>query len=241
MKTYPEFYEDCKRTYDPFGEYGAGRIERLTDFVRQYIDLPTGSKVLDIGCRYGISSAALVGAGYDVWALEYDFEPSVGAKEFFATKAQPVHIACGDARKMPFAEKSFAGVALLFNPIPHWNIDDCAAIFAESIRVLDSGGVMVTEFLDMLELQFAGGWKETFIDSLNDNEFLIVTRGFNTATGTVTQKHIDLCTNRHYDTEMHLWSQWLLEYLAKTAGFSQVQTLRQNSPMPRKVLVCKKF
>ena len=70
MPWYDEFFkEDYLQVYSPF--LTEQRTKEEVDFIEEILNLPTGSKILDLACGYGRHTIPLAGKGYDMTGLDY--------------------------------------------------------------------------------------------------------------------------------------------------------------------------
>ena len=108
---------------------------RIVDRIVELIDLPTGSRILDVGAGTGSYSRALADRGYEMTALE----PSSVMREQ-ADESLPISWVEGSAESLPFADGSFDG-AILILCIHHFT--DLAVAFSEIRRVIPSGPIVI--------------------------------------------------------------------------------------------------
>lgn len=127
--------------YDSIGEgYAATRVAdpRITERLTELLDLPKGSRILDVGAGTGNYSFALAEAGYLVTALEpsqvmREQRKNHGGLSWFE----------GFAESLPFPDASFEGVVmtLCMHHFMDWEIG-----LAEAVRVTGDGPIVILTF-----------------------------------------------------------------------------------------------
>ncbi len=112
--------------------------------VFQLLDLPRGSKILDIGAGYGLFSLEMRKRGYEVISSDLligiPIDKIKKVREIFRKDAQPFLFAQADATMLPFKDDSFDGV-LIADVIEH--VPDEDAALGEIRRVLRKRGVLI--------------------------------------------------------------------------------------------------
>ena len=99
--------------------------------------LPDGARVLELGCGDGRTLAALGALPCTVVGLDQAqaalalCQPPAGRPSF--------RLVCGDARRLPFRDRSFDAV-LLLHVLGHGRADDRVRMAAEAVRVTAPGG-----------------------------------------------------------------------------------------------------
>ncbi|MCL1978962.1 MAG: class I SAM-dependent methyltransferase [Methanomassiliicoccaceae archaeon] len=118
------FYRENKRPWR-----GIGKVS---------LDIPPGSKVLDIGCGNGKTTAALIKMGLDVTGL--DFSPSAISHciSVFGDKAKFTIAECD---RMPFSDNHF-DAAVAVHILEHLNETQLKDTVKEISRVLAPGGLV---------------------------------------------------------------------------------------------------
>ena len=105
-------------------------------------DLPSGSKILEIGCGSGKTIASMP-SNWNVAAIDVSKRAVEMARGFALGKIQ---MAVADARKLPFKDRSF-DVVFAFHVTGHVLGEDRRRMAIESSRVLkDSGRLFFREF-----------------------------------------------------------------------------------------------
>ena len=240
MRRFDEFYEDHKALYDPHSESGQKRIIDLTEVVREYIDLPENSIILDVGCGCGISTIALINRGYRAFGIDIRHNALVLGKEYISEKTLNIPLTCGDVRRMPFIDESIDGASLMFNPFPHWTLGDFRKISSELFRILKPGGKCVMEFNDFIQLIIQGQWRDVIVESTGNSASVSIGGFFNAESGTISRTYIAPDSGNTYSTNFHLWSQWLIDFMLVEAGFCEVHFIRQRTDSPRKIAIARK-
>lgn len=136
-----------------------GRLERLRteELLGRYLPGPP-AVIYDVGGARGAYALPLARAGYQVHLLD-PWPPHVEAAAV-ASRAQPDAPLCsvtvGDARRLPFDDRS-ADAVLLFGPLYHMiEPDQRALALAETQRVLKPGGVVLAAAISRYASTFDG-------------------------------------------------------------------------------------
>lgn len=130
--------------YEQEGLEGAIYRRRL-DIVLRWIDelaIPTGEKVLEIGCGAGRCTVALAQRGYLIHAMD-SVEDMLNSTQEHAIEAglsSSVTTSLGDAHKLAFPDGSF-GLVLAIGVIPYLHFPQKA--LREMARVLRPGGFLL--------------------------------------------------------------------------------------------------
>jgi SAM-dependent methyltransferase len=127
--------------YDKIGNgYNATRRadSRIVDRIIALLDLPQGSRIIDIGAGTGSYSRAMAARGYEMTSLE----PSTVMRDQATADASITWVA-GSAESLPFADCSFDG-AILILCIHHFS--DMAAAASEIRRVVRSGPIVIFSY-----------------------------------------------------------------------------------------------
>jgi SAM-dependent methyltransferase len=119
-----------------------GTHEKVLQLVREFIDAPERTRVLDIGAGMGALSARLLAAGYAVEAC--DLYPEV----FCAAGVHCRSVEAGG--RLPYDDQSL-DVALAVEIVEH--IENHATLFAEVRRVLRPGGLFLFTTPNILALR----------------------------------------------------------------------------------------
>lgn len=138
------FGQDYMNIYKHRDWEAAAREVRV---MAQWLDLPKGSSVLDIGCGMGRHALALSEAGYEVTGVDLS---NVLLKEALSHDGEGrVCWKQGDMRALPFAEGSFEATVNLFTSFGYFTLEeDNQLVLREIRRVLKEGGTFLIDFLN---------------------------------------------------------------------------------------------
>src|SRR5436305_1288631 len=129
------------REYEPIFDLESDRreIARLTEIM----ELPVGSRILDVPCGQGRHAHLLAEAGYDVDGLDYSAHLLAAAKKRGTGKN--LRYTRGDMRKLPAKwTRKFDAVIDLFTSFGFFaHPKDDAKVIHEFARVLKPGGILV--------------------------------------------------------------------------------------------------
>lgn len=112
------------------------------------LGLAPGAKVLDVGTGRGRSAIFLASRGFDVVTGEPSTDTTHYAGHDWEDGARKVGLRdkirfqAFDASDMPFSDGAFDAV-VYFGVLHHVDAESRGAVFAESVRVLKSGGAVV--------------------------------------------------------------------------------------------------
>jgi len=141
-REHAEAYDEASDIYDTyeglFFPYLFGRIHYLLK--ERFIPaLPTGARVLDIGCGTGQQTLLFDKSGFDVVGIDI----SHGLVKVANKKLGKGVCMVSDACKLPFPDASFDAVSSAGSTVNH--IPDYACFFEEAGRVLKPGGYLFLE------------------------------------------------------------------------------------------------
>lgn len=125
-------YDQIGKKYDSTRKADPEIVEEIF----QLFDPVDGQKFLDVGCGTGNYTIALAEKGMNVTGLDVSLQMIETARK----KMSSVEWVHGDAKHLPFSDRSFDGV-LCFLAIHH--IKELALFFSEAQRVLKPGGKIV--------------------------------------------------------------------------------------------------
>lgn len=121
---------------DAYDVFTPATNDRLIDAFVALSQLPSGSRVVDLGCGSGVFTDVLQRRGYRCSGV--DLSPKL--IEIARTKFRDVEFLEGDVERLPFADMSFDGV-LLSGLVHH--LPDPSRCAAEVFRILRPGGRFV--------------------------------------------------------------------------------------------------
>ena len=127
-------YEEMAR--DRFSSafaYGRHKIDEL--LTAELTSLPTGSKVLDIGCGTGPYLGLIQDAGHEAFGLE----PAQGMRERATADHPLADVRDGVASALPFADGEF-DLVMAIEVYRYLSAPDISAAYREAWRVLRPGG-----------------------------------------------------------------------------------------------------
>lgn len=110
-------------------------------YLKYFRQIPSGSKVLDIGCGPGYFSLLLSSMGMQVTAADYSENMLEEAKAITKLNlASNVEFVRADAQDLPF-EGNFFDAIVSRNLV--WNLENPEEAYAEWLRVLKPGGKLI--------------------------------------------------------------------------------------------------
>ncbi len=115
--------------------------------------LPTGVKVLELGCGDGKTLAALVAADFQVTGVDVSPTAVNLAKEKIGVK---VKFVVGDVCRLPFKGKSFDAVVAI-HVFDHLTESERKLAVEEAKRVLKPGGILFFEGFSVKDFRFGKG------------------------------------------------------------------------------------
>jgi len=209
--------------YDPTTKSGARRINLLADLVREYLE-PGGGTALDVGCGMGVSTAALLAGGFQkVVGIDIQEDYITKAKEYAARSGLQAKFRLMDIRDLGFDDGSFDAVAMLYNPLPHWSMDEMEVILRECYRVLAPGGWIMVHYLDWVALLHEG-YANSLVEETESGYLVSHHAELNTFEGYIRRLYTGPSEPRGFFAKFHLWAPWLLAYLMKKVGFTTIET-----------------
>lgn len=102
--------------------------------------LPSGSRVIELGCGNGKTLSAMIGRGWDVTAIDFSSR-AVTMSRTNPGILKSADLCVADARTLPFADGSFDAVFAV-HILSHLLRTDRTFAVAEAKRVLKKGGVL---------------------------------------------------------------------------------------------------
>lgn len=101
-----------------------------------WVNMPKGSKVLDLGCGNGKTSSALLGKGLAVTGIDFSGSAIESCRKLMGDSAE---FLIADVRSLPFPDGSFDH-AVSVHCIEHVPADEIHATAKEIFRVIRPGG-----------------------------------------------------------------------------------------------------
>jgi ubiquinone/menaquinone biosynthesis C-methylase UbiE len=230
MAWYEEFFkEDYLKIYLPF--LTEERTKTDVDFIAEVLNLPAGSKILDLACGYGRHTIPLAKKGYDMTGLDYTAKFVQMAEEKAKSENVQIEFLVGDMRKIPF-ENHFAGVISYFTSFGFFSDEENFEVLKGVSNSLKKEGKFL---LDIINREFViKNWMPKDWDRLEDGTLVL------------EENILDLMTNRtkNYRTiidkkgkrniwfELRLYTLQELAYLLEKVGLKVIQTYgkKDNSP-----------
>jgi SAM-dependent methyltransferase len=134
------FEDDYLRVFGPYVD--GERADREAAGVTRLLDLPAGSRVLDLACGQGRHAVPLRRAGLDVLGLDLSQVLLQAARD----RDPHLPLLQADMRALPLADDAVDGVVNLFNAFGYFAREfDDLGVLREVARVLRPGGVFVQE------------------------------------------------------------------------------------------------
>jgi len=109
-----------------------------TDALLDRLDLPQGTRALDLGSGLGGPARHMAGRGFDVTGIDLTPDYVAVAQELSRRAGVAARFVQGSATDLPFADAAFDLVTLIHVGM---NIPDKRALCAEAARVLGPGGI----------------------------------------------------------------------------------------------------
>jgi ubiquinone/menaquinone biosynthesis C-methylase UbiE len=219
---YPaEYYGEPTAKFEPLVEYGVRlgaklRVESLVG------DLPSGSKVLDIGCGRGVMLRALLDLGHEAHGVEIAPEAASGADPRAQIRIAP------ELAKAGYAENSFDAV-IMWHVLEHLPHPD--QTLAEIRRILRPGGRLILAVPNFGSLQSQR--------TANDWFHLDLPRHLYHFTPETLQRLL-ACNEFHFESARHLamlqnsfgWLQSILNRVSGTPRNSLYSLLHRGGEHP---------
>jgi len=133
---------DGDRKHGYGGHYYQSRFwEPVVPTFKEYFGLGAGSRVLDVGCAKGFMLFDLwrLIPGLEVRGIDVSQYAIDNAKEEVAS-----FVEVGDARSLPYEDKSFDAV-ISINTVHNFERDECAAALQEIERVAKNGAFITVD------------------------------------------------------------------------------------------------
>lgn len=141
-------------------------VGSLADYPIPTLRLPpaSGARFLDLGCNWGRWCIAAARLGYTPFGIDPSLDGVRAALRVAQQLQIDAHYVVGDARFLPFADRSFA-VVHSYSVLQHFAKSDAKAALAEAARTLHAGGAAVVQLpnragIRCLYHQFRRGFRE---------------------------------------------------------------------------------
>lgn len=127
------------------------QVGRLADYPIPVCRLPPcdGTRMLDLGCSWGRWCISAARQGYRVTGIDPSLGALLAAKRVAKQFSVSCEFVCGDARCLPFADKSF-DVVHSYSVLQHLSDEDAASVWRETARILRPGGKAVIQMAKVL-------------------------------------------------------------------------------------------
>jgi SAM-dependent methyltransferase len=137
----------AERPYQPFPDVARRNfMQRHVEIplMIRALGLPSGGRVLEIGCGRGVGLSALSRALRPALLVGLDVDTALvaEARKRLAVESVPARLELGDVRALPFGDASF-DLVVDFGTCYH--IPRASAALREIVRVLAPGGLFVSE------------------------------------------------------------------------------------------------
>lgn len=132
---------------------GRGRWRGTTNFK---LDLPEGSRILEVGCGNGKHLSSLFNKGFELYAIDVSPTAISLAKERAKLFKAKANITVGDLCTLNF-QRNFFDVVFLFHIVGHLNLSEREAAIAEAYRVLKPGGLCYFKGFERTDLRSGKG------------------------------------------------------------------------------------
>jgi ubiquinone/menaquinone biosynthesis C-methylase UbiE len=137
---------------DPDEQARLAQLNALTNRAfLEFLNVPTGGLVLEVGSGLGILAAAVQDAGAVVVGVEYAWPQLDGAKRRRHHSARAPHLVQGDAHHLPVGEGLFD---LVYARYVLEHVHDPARVLAEMTRVVRPGGTVAVLENDISLVRF---------------------------------------------------------------------------------------
>ncbi|MFH0930403.1 MAG: class I SAM-dependent methyltransferase [Candidatus Zixiibacteriota bacterium] len=233
MAWYDEFFkEDYLQIYLPF--LTEERTKQEIDFIIEILNLPPGSKILDLACGFGRHTIPLAKKGYDMTGLDYTEKFIRMAEEKAQKENLQIEFLVGDMRKIPF-ENHFAGVISYFTSFGFFSDEENFEVLKGVSKALKREGKFLLEIMnrDLLVENFqAKDWHRT-----EDGTLVLEERNWDLKTGRIKNyvTILDEKGERKRWFEVRLYTLEELNYLLEKVGLKIIETYGRKDKTPYSV------
>jgi len=123
------------------------QTEREVDYLLSALEMPAGSRLLDIGCGYGRHAMELAARGYRTVGLDLSLPLLIRATDAARRVGVNVDFVHGDMRDMTF-DSEFDGAYCFFSTYGYFDDETNRRVAAGICRSLRPGGRLVLELLN---------------------------------------------------------------------------------------------
>ncbi len=123
------------------------QTEREVAFLLEALELPTGGRVLDIGCGYGRHAMEMASRGYRTVGLDLSLPLLIRATDAARHRSVNVDFVHGDMRDMSF-DGEFDGAYCFFTTFGYFDDDTNRRVASGICRALKPGGRLVLELIN---------------------------------------------------------------------------------------------
>ncbi len=201
--------------------------DKLTEFCVDRLQLPTGAKILDVGCGAGDVALRLARQGYKVLGVDISAELIAYCQSLKEETKGELAFELTDMRQ-PFMENEFHGAICLGVTYGYFLDDENLAFLASMARALKPGGKLLVETDNPLDL--APGWVEETA-SIPGMGYLVMRRRFNVEEGayegefhlkTLSGEKVVLTRDLHadWDERIRIYQAEELEKMASSVGLT---------------------
>ncbi|MDP2960670.1 MAG: class I SAM-dependent methyltransferase, partial [candidate division Zixibacteria bacterium] len=230
---YDEFFkEDYLQIYLPF--LTEERTKQEIDFIIEILNLPPGSKILDLACGFGRHTIPLAKKGYDMTGLDYTEKFIRMAEEKAQKENLQIEFLVGDMRKIPF-ENHFAGVISYFTSFGFFSDEENFEVLKGVSKALKREGKFLLEIMnrDFLVKNFRPkNWQR-----LEDGTLVLEENSLDLMTNRLKNYKIiiDKKGERTKWFELRLYTLQELVYLLEKVGLKVIQTYGKKDKSPYSV------
>ncbi len=160
---FDEIYYETYRPIEP-----EERNERETKFIVEALNLPTESRIIDIGCGYGRHAAYLAKWGYKIVCYDLSRYLLKKAQERFQQfkVENRVEIIEGDMRKLKYHEE-FDGAYMFYTVFGYFSDEENINVMKLVAKALKPSGRLLIDLLNPIPLfrdafEYGGSWKSWF-------------------------------------------------------------------------------